>query len=280
MSTMTLGPRLSWVLAGTLSFLGCHSGDMQTKTPAAAPRPSGQAPRPDVQLVGGVERLDPALDALVAADARPEVLAQGYKWSEGPVWTGGALLFSDVPNNVIWRWHETEGVREFLRPSGYTGSVPRGGEPGSNGLAVDGSGRLHMCQHGDRRIARLAADGKSFETVADRFDGKRFNSPNDLVVRANGDVYFTDPIYGLVGHEKDPAREIPWSGVYRARAGGRRRRARQDAHLPERPRVLARRQDVVRRGVGSRRARSGWPTTSTPRAVSPTGACSSTRRRS
>jgi len=125
-----------------------------------------------------------------------------------------------VPSNVIWRWHETEGAREFLRPSGYTGSVPRGGEPGSNGLAVDGAGRLYMCQHGDRRIARLAPDGKSFETIADRFEGKRFNSPNDLVVRANGDVYFSDPIYGLVGHEKDPAREIPWSGVYRARAGG------------------------------------------------------------
>ena len=206
-----------WLLlvAGAFSAVGCHSADMQTKTPAAA-----TAARPDVKLVGGVERLDPALDALVAPDARPEVLAQGYKWSEGPVWTGGALLFSDVPNNVIWRWHETEGVREFLRPSGYTGSVPRGGEPGSNGLAVDGAGRLYMCQHGDRRIARLAADGKSFETIADRFDGKRFNSPNDLVVRANGDVYFSDPIYGLVGHEKDPAREIPWSGVYRARAGG------------------------------------------------------------
>jgi len=203
-----------WLLlvAGAFSAVGCHSADMQTKTPAAA-----TAARP---LVGGVERLDPALDALVAPDARPEVLAQGYKWSEGPVWTGGALLFSDVPNNVIWRWHETEGVREFLRPSGYTGSVPRGGEPGSNGLAVDGAGRLYMCQHGDRRIARLAADGKSFETIADRFDGKRFNSPNDLVVHTNGDVYFSDPIYGLVGHEKDPAREIPWSGVYRARAGG------------------------------------------------------------
>jgi len=212
---MTNRPRLALLLACAFFPVGCHSADMQTKTPAA-----GAAARPGAQRVGGVERLDPALDALVAPDARPEVLAQGYKWSEGPVWTGGAVLFSDVPNNVIWRWHETEGVREFLRPSGYTGSVPRGGEPGSNGLAVDGAGRLYMCQHGDRRIARLAPDGKSFETVADRYEGKRFNSPNDLVVRPNGDVYFSDPIYGLVGHEKDPAREIPWSGVYRARAGG------------------------------------------------------------
>jgi gluconolactonase len=180
--------------------------------PPAAPRP-----RP---LVGGVERLDPALDALVDATARVEVLAQGYKWSEGPVWTGGALLFSDVPNNVVWRWSEAGGVTEFLRPSGYTGSVPRGGEPGSNGLAVDGAGRLHLCQHGDRRIARLDPATRGFVTVADRFEGKRFNSPNDLLVRPNGDVYFTDPIYGLVGHANDPAREIPWSGVYRSTAEG------------------------------------------------------------
>ena len=209
--------RLCWPLAGAFFLVGCHSADMQTKTPAAAPAAAAGPTRP---LVGGVERLDPALDALVAPDARPEVLAQGYKWSEGPVWTGGGLLFSDVPNNVVWRWSESDGAREFLRPSGYTGTAPRGGEPGSNGLAVDAAGRLCLCQHGDRRIARLAADGKSFETVADRFEGKRFNSPNDLVVRPNGDVYFTDPIYGLVGHEKDPAREITWSGVYRARAGG------------------------------------------------------------
>jgi gluconolactonase len=202
---------LRFSLAGAFLLLGCHSPDMQTqpKIPEAAARP----------LVGGVERLDPALDALVAPEARPEVLAQGYKWSEGPVWMDGALLFSDVPNNVIWRWHERDGAREFLRPSGYTGRVPRGGEPGSNGLAVDGAGRLYLCQHGDRRIARLAADGKTFETIADRFNGKRFNSPNDLVVRPDG-VYFTDPIYGLEGHEKDPKREIPWSGVYRAHPGG------------------------------------------------------------
>ena len=212
-ATKTFGLLL---VTGAIWGAGCHSGDMQTKTPAAPPAAAATT-RP---LVGGVERLDPALDALVAADARPEVLAHGYKWSEGPVWTGGALLFSDVPDNVIWRWSESDGAREFLRPSGYTGSVPRGGEPGSNGLAVDEAGRLHMCQHGDRRVARLAPDGRSFETVADRHDGKRFNSPNDVVVRPNGDVYFTDPIYGLVGHEKDPAREIPWSGVYCARAGG------------------------------------------------------------
>jgi gluconolactonase len=227
MTTTTL---LSLLAAGSFLATGCHSADMTTKTPAPGQPPAtpAAAPAPGVPLaaparpqVGLVERLDPALDALIAPDARPEVLSEGYKWSEGPVWTNGGLLFSDVPNNVIWRWSEADGVKEFLRPSGYTGSVPRGGEPGSNGLAVDTAGRLYMCQHGDRRIARLAPDGRSFETIADKYDGKRFNSPNDLVVRPNGDVYFSDPIYGLVGHEKDPAREIPWSGVYRAHANGR-----------------------------------------------------------
>jgi gluconolactonase len=236
---MTTMRTLGWMfVASAFSAVGCHSADMQTKTPGpaanAAPAPAATAtpatspPPAEVPLaaparprVGLVEKLDPALDELIAIDARPEVLSEGYKWSEGPVWTAGALLFSDVPNNVVWRWSETDGVREFLRPSGYTGTVPRGGEPGSNGLAVDTAGRLYLCQHGDRRIARLAPDGHSFETIADKYDGKRFNSPNDLVVRDSGDVYFTDPIYGLPGHEKDPAREMPWSGVYRVHTDGR-----------------------------------------------------------
>ena len=183
--------------------------------------PSAPMQPPGPTYVGNVERLDPALDALVAPDARIQVLASGYKWSEGPVWTSGALLFSDVPSNVVWRWKEGAGATMFLRPSGYTGRVPRGGEMGSNGLAVDAEGRLTLCQHGDRRIARWDPAAKKFETVADRYEGKRFNSPNDVVVRPSGDVYFSDPIYGLEGHEKDPKREIPWSGVYRKPASGK-----------------------------------------------------------
>ena len=152
-------------------------------TPAdttAAPATAGAAPK----LVGSVERLDPALDALVAPDARPEVLSQGYKWSEGPVWTGGALLFSDVPNNVIWRWQDGRRASEFLRPSGYTGRAPRGGEPGSNGLAVDSAGRLYPLPARRSPHRRLRDATRTFHTIADKFDGKRFNSPNDLVVRA------------------------------------------------------------------------------------------------
>jgi gluconolactonase len=205
---------LSFALA--IAGAGCQHAAVVTPATGMPASPAARARA----LVGGVERIDPALDALIDPAARVEVLATGYKWSEGPVWTGGALIFSDVPSNVAWRWTEAGGAAEFLRPSGYTGGVPRGGEPGSNGLAVDATGQLYLCQHGDRRIARLDPATKGFVTVADRFDGKRFNSPNDLVVRPNGDVYFSDPIYGLVGHEKDPARELPWSGVYRSTAAG------------------------------------------------------------
>src|SRR5260370_7623420 len=133
---------------------------------------------------------------------------------------GGSLLFSDVPLNTVYRWKEGEKVSVFLRPSAYTGTVARGGEPGSNGLNVDAQGRLILCQHGDRRVARLADDGKSFVTLADRYLGKRFNSPNDAVYKSNGDLYFTDPPYGLLGKNDDPAKELDFNGVYRLAKDG------------------------------------------------------------
>jgi gluconolactonase len=172
---------------------------------------------------GAIERLDPRFDRLVPRDATIEKLADGFDWSEGPVWDrrGGFLLFSDVPMNTVFRWKEGEKVSVFLRPSGYTGTTPRVGEPGSNGLNRDPEGRLVLCQHGDRRVARLGDDGKSFVTLADRFEGKRFNSPNDSAYKSNGDLYFTDPPYGLLGKNKDPEKEIPFNGVYRiAKDGG------------------------------------------------------------
>jgi gluconolactonase len=132
---------------------------------------------------------------------------------------GGYLLFSDVPSNTVYRWSATEGVRIFLKPSGYTGSVPRGGEPGSNGLTTDSEGRLVLCEHGDRRVGRLEKDWKHV-TLADRFMGKRFNSPNDVVFKSNGDFYFTDPPYGLEKNVDDPKKEIPYQGVYRVKPNG------------------------------------------------------------
>jgi gluconolactonase len=129
------------------------------------------------------------------------------------------LLFSDVPSNTVYRWSENDGISVFLKPSGYTGSVPRGGEPGSNGLTVDSEGRLVLCEHGDRRVGRLEKNGKHV-TLADRFMGRRFNSPNDVVFKSNGDFYFTDPPYGLEKNVDDPKKEIPYQGVYRVKPNG------------------------------------------------------------
>jgi len=187
-------------------------------TLAPVPPLASQAATPP----GTVTRRDPRIDALIPKTATIEKLADGFAWSEGPIWDrkNGQLLFSDVPNNVIHKWKEGEGLGVFLRPSGYTGSAPfTGREPGSNGLTFDAQGRLTICMHGDRRVARLDAQGR-FTTVADRFEGKRFNSPNDLVFKSNGDLYFTDPAYGLPKTFDDPAREIPYTGVYRVTPSG------------------------------------------------------------
>jgi gluconolactonase len=167
--------------------------------------------------LGTIERNDPRLDKLIPPGARMEKLADGFDWSEGPVWDrkGGFLLFSDVPMNTVFRWKSGMARPEvFLKPSGYTGSTPRGGEPGSNGLVMDPQGRLVLCQHGDRRVARLEPD-RSFKTLVDNFEGKKLNSPNDGVYHSDGSLYFTDPPYGLLGLNKDPKKELPFNGVYR-----------------------------------------------------------------
>jgi gluconolactonase len=156
---------------------------------------------------GSIERLDPTLDALIAPDAKIEVLASGFNWSEGPVWRDGGIVFSDVPENTVFGWKEGDtAAKVVLKPSGSL-SDPTG--QGSNGLAVDAKGNLVLCQHGERRIARLEKDG-SFTSLADKYDGKRFNSPNDLVIAKNGTIYFTDPPYGLKGGKP----EMSIHGVY------------------------------------------------------------------
>lgn len=173
---------------------------------------------------GKIERLDPRFDQLVPKDAKMEKLATGFKWSEGPVWVraGGFILFSDIPNNVVNKWKEGEGISPFLKPSGYAGEAPfTGSEPGSNGLTLDKEGRLVLCEHGDRRVTRVDLQTKKKTVLADRFKGKRFNSPNDLVYHSNGDLYFTDPPYGLPKHYEDPARELDWCGVYRLKPDGK-----------------------------------------------------------
>lgn len=196
------------VLAFGLLICELVSGSVVAQTPAAFPT---------------VVRLDPRLDEIVPRGAKLERIAEGISWAEGPVWdrTAGYLLFSDVPNNSILKWEANKGLSLFRKPSGYSGRAPFAGrEPGSNGLTFDREGRLVFCQHGDRRVVRLEKDG-SVTALADRYEGKRFNSPNDLVFKSNGDLYFTDPPFGLPKAFDDPAKELPFQGVYRLGRDGR-----------------------------------------------------------
>jgi gluconolactonase len=171
---------------------------------------------------GPVERHHPRLDALVASDSALEVVVdmssyEGPHWLESPTWDwrSGSLLFSDVKANAIWRWDPERGLSLFMQPSGYTGEPPFAGqEPGANGLAFDHQGCLILCEHGDRRVCRLEADGRK-TVLADRYNGRRLNSPNDIVCRSNGDMYFSDPPFGLPRQFDDPGRELAFSGVYR-----------------------------------------------------------------
>lgn len=172
---------------------------------------------------GTIVRRDPRLDRLVPRGAIVEKIADGFTWVEGPAWSraGGFLLFTDIPNNAVYRWQEGAGARLFLKPSGYTGAAPfPGREPGANGLTFDPAGRLVLAEHGDRRIARLEPDGRK-TTLADRYQGRRLNSPNDLVFKSNGDLYFTDPPFGLPKAFDDPAKELDFSGVFRLAPDGR-----------------------------------------------------------
>jgi len=161
-------------------------------------------------------QLDPALDSVIPADTKIEKLAGGFLFTEGPVWVreGSYLLFSDPNNNLIYRWSENEGVSVYRTHSGYTGKdIGEYGQPGSNGLTLDAEGRLTINEHGNRRVTRLEKNGQ-LTVLADRYKGKRLNSPNDLVYRSDGALYFTDPPFGLPKFFDDPRKELPFSGVY------------------------------------------------------------------
>ncbi len=175
--------------------------------------------------IGEVVRLDDEINSLIPRDAKIEVLASGFEWTEGPVWVndsansnGGFLLFSDIPRNSVFKWHDG-AISLFLKPSGYTGVADYGREPGCNGLLLDAQGRLVSCEHGDRRVSVLTSGGGK-KTLVDNYRGKRLNSPNDAVYKSNGDLYFTDPPYGLPNRWDDPLRELDFCGVYRLAANG------------------------------------------------------------
>ena len=174
----------------------------------------------DAQAPGRVVRLDPGLDAIVAADATIEKVASGVGFAEGPVWMrDGTLVFSDIPGNAIMKMTASGELSVLRKPGGFdgTGAKP-GSHIGSNGLTLDRQDRLIIAEHGNRRITRLEANG-TITVLADRYDGKRLNSPNDVAVRSDGSVYFTDPPYGLPAQDTDPAKELMVNGVFRIRDG-------------------------------------------------------------
>jgi gluconolactonase len=179
----------------------------------------------EAKSVGSIERIDPDFDALVKADAKVEVIADGFEWSEGPLWLEDQkmLIFSDVPKNTIYKWTEEKGHEVYLTPSGRTGSMPYSDEPGSNGLTLNNEGKLVLCQHGDRRVAvmdaPLNAPEPKFTTLADNYEGKKLNSPNDAVINSKGELFFTDPPYGLPKKAEDPTKETPFHGIYKATNG-------------------------------------------------------------
>ncbi len=197
------------VLAFALA--GVHSAHvLQNQAVAAA----------ESQPAGEIERLDPALAAIVPADARVERVAGGFKWTEGPIWIhAGYLLFAEIPSNSIRKLLPEGTLSIFLQPSGYTGVAPYGGpEPGSNGMTLDHTGRLTVAGHALRSVWRLESmDANGPKTVlADSYEGKALSSPNDLVYRSDGSLYFTDPPYGLPTQgDRDPAKQLQVNGVYR-----------------------------------------------------------------
>jgi gluconolactonase len=190
-----------WVRSATLDFF-----PGATVTPPA--------------VTAEVVRLDPALDRILPQAVRLEKLAGGFRFTEGPVWhPDGYLLFSDPDANTIYRWSPDGSVSVFRTKSGYTGfDIGRYRQPGSNGLTLNGEGLLTINEHGNRRVTRLERTGK-ITVLADRYDGKRLNSPNDLVYRSDGSLFFTDPPFGLPETFDDPAKELPFSGVYLVKNG-------------------------------------------------------------
>jgi gluconolactonase len=164
---------------------------------------------------------NPELLEIIPDVVKVEILAEGFEWTEGPLWleNQNKLIFSDIPNNSIFEWSEKEGVKLYLKPAGYTSEKKRGGQTGSNGLLLNSKNDLILCQHGDRRMAKMNAKLSNpkavFKTLSGNYQGKKLNSPNDAVYHKNGELYFTDPPYGLEFRMEDPAKELDFQGVYK-----------------------------------------------------------------
>lgn len=179
------------------------------------------------KTMGTIEQFDSTLNTIISPTASAEIIAEGFEWSEGPLWIEklNMLLFSDVPTNTVYKWTEEKGKEIYLKPSGFSGTNSQSKEPGSNGLVLDPEGNLVLCQHGNRQMARMDAPLDNPEakyiTIADKFNGKRFSSPNDAVYNSAGELFFTDPPYGLPAqNDSDPAKEISFNGVYKVKKNG------------------------------------------------------------
>lgn len=207
--------------SSTILFLSFFMvGGCRKSSPPAAPPSSASPDSGAAKVPVKVERIDPGLDLIVPADPVLERVATGFKWTEGPVWIpAGYLLFAEIPSNSIRKWNPESGTSIFMQPSGYRGSAPYGGpEPGSNGMTLDGQGRLTVAGHARRNVWRLEhLDPNGQITVlADAYQGKPLNSPNDLVYKSDGSLYFTDPPYGLpTQKDNDPTKALSFNGVYR-----------------------------------------------------------------
>lgn len=175
----------------------------------------------EINSIQKIEVFDPEMLTVVDTSSAIEVLADGFSWSEGPLWlkSENMLIFTDVPENKIYSWDEKNGKKLYLYPSGFTINDTRGGTEGANGLALNANNELILCQHGNRVVAKmltaLSSPKDSFQFLAQQFNGKKFNSPNDLHIAKNGDIYFTDPPYGLPGQDQDSIKELGFNGVYK-----------------------------------------------------------------
>ncbi|MEO8131327.1 MAG: SMP-30/gluconolactonase/LRE family protein [Bryobacteraceae bacterium] len=199
-----MNKRQAMTMSGALLLL---MGSACTRKPAEAPAPAS-----------AIIRLDAALDDLVSTTTPIEKIAGGHEITEGPVYVPeGYLLFSDIPKNTIFKWTPGVGESVFRKPSGYDGTdaTPPGAVIGSNGLTLDRQGRLIICEHGNRRVTRFDKRDGTLTVLAERYDGKRLNSPNDVIVKSDGAIYFTDPPYGFTKQDDDPKKELKFNGLYR-----------------------------------------------------------------
>lgn len=173
--------------------------------------------------LGSIERISSDINKLIDLDSKIEILAEGFDWSEGPVWSKklNSILFSDVPKNVIYKWNEKEGLSVFSKPIGYSGKVPNLKKAGTNGLTIDSEGNLIICMHGDRMIAKMEnLNTEKLSSIIRYYNNKLLNSPNDLVYDSYGNLFFTDPPYGLLEGDNDKLKEIPFNGVYKLSPNG------------------------------------------------------------